>query len=402
VQVAVALQAAVKEGNITSEQAQTMVHIAADGITVEEFREILGESLDLSEGNTEDPIDHEILLDFYFAQAARGRCFLFPECDATVLDSQGSVVLSPSFLVRVLGKNPRPICNLSSAGNGVNQMMEDMEANDDGYTTIPGVAEMIVDSYINMVLNPQDYNIESVHDIDLAMLVADAADAFTRIGVSSAAVGMQCLRIGNITVVPMCCLFGWRRSAEVFSHVTASIAAAYKSNLDSVKFLQPDILRELENSGHNDLSENLKRLMADHVPEHSHLIKQHVDDFGICELAKGWRCVGAASDLIWSIKAHLGAASISVKKFLASSFWSDFQKVIGGWFNVESFTVTMPYPKICEVIDILESDNFNSDAKEFEIDQCATLRGKLRWALLATKLGDSPALINIEKKSSNR
>ena len=398
VQVAVALQAAVKEGNITSEQAQTMVHIAADGITVEEFREILGESLDLSEGNTEDPIDHEILLDFYFAQAARGRCFLFPECDATVLDSQGSVVLSPSFLVRVLGKNPRPICNLSSAGNGVNQMMEDMEANDDGYTTIPGVAEMIVDSYINMVLNPQDYNIESVHDIDLAMLVADAADAFTRIGVSSAAVGMQCLRIGNITVVPMCCLFGWRRSAEVFSHVTASIAAAYKSNLDSVKFLQPDILRELENSGHNDLSENLKRLMADHVPEHSHLIKQHVDDFGICELAKGWRCVGAASDLIWSIKAHLGAASISVKKFLASSFWSDFQKVIGGWFNVESFTVTMPYPKICEVIDILESDNFNSDAKEFEIDQCATLRGKLRWALLATKLGDSPALINIEKK----
>jgi hypothetical protein len=48
VQVAVALQAAVKEGSITGEQAQTMVHIAADGITVEEFREILGESLDLS------------------------------------------------------------------------------------------------------------------------------------------------------------------------------------------------------------------------------------------------------------------------------------------------------------------------------------------------------------------
>ena len=118
--------------------------------------------MDLSEGNTEDPIDHELLLDFYFAQAARGRCFLFPEFDIAVLDSQGSVVLSPSFLVRVLGKNPRPICNLSSAGNGVNQMMEDMEANDDGYTTIPGVAEVIVDIYINMVLNPQDYNIESV------------------------------------------------------------------------------------------------------------------------------------------------------------------------------------------------------------------------------------------------
>ena len=54
-----------------------------------------------------------------------------------------------------------------------------------------------------MVLNPQDYNIESVYDIDLGVLVADAADALTRIGVSSAAVGMQCLRVGNITVVPM-------------------------------------------------------------------------------------------------------------------------------------------------------------------------------------------------------
>ena len=88
------------------------------------------------------------------------------------------------------------------------------------------------------------------------MLVADVADAFTRIGVSAAAVGTQCLRIGNITVVPMCCLFGWRKSTEVFSHVTASIAAAFKTNLDSVKFLQPDILRELESSGYKDLSDN--------------------------------------------------------------------------------------------------------------------------------------------------
>ena len=161
-----------------------------------------------------------------------GVAFSFPECDATVLDSQGSVALSPSFLVRVLGKNPRPICNLSSADNGVNQMMEDMKANEDGYTTIPGVAEMIMDSYIDIMLNPQDYNIESIYDIDLAMLVADAADALARIGVSLAAVGMQCLRIGNITVVPLCCLFGWRRSAEVFSHVTASIVAAFKPNLN--------------------------------------------------------------------------------------------------------------------------------------------------------------------------
>jgi hypothetical protein len=57
----------------------------------------------------------------------------------------------------------------------------------------------------------------------------------------------------------------------------------------------------------------------------------------------------------------------------------------------------MPHDKIQEVIDILDSGEFGEDATEFEIDLCATLRGKSRWALLATRLGDSPALINIEK-----
>ena len=36
-----------------------------------------------------------------------------------------STLLSSSFLVKVIGKNPRPICNLSSSNNGVNQRMED-------------------------------------------------------------------------------------------------------------------------------------------------------------------------------------------------------------------------------------------------------------------------------------
>ena len=108
--------------------------------------------------------------------------------------------------------------------------------------------------------------------------------------------------------------------------------------------------------------------------------------------------MGGAADLIWAIKSHLGAASISVKKFLESSFWSGFQKIIGAWFNVEAFTVTMPHNKIQEVIDILESGDFAESATEFEIDLCATLRGKLRWALLATKLGDSPSLIHIEQQ----
>ena len=48
-------------------------------------------------------------------------------------------------------------------------------------------------------------------------------------------------------------------------------------------------------------------------------------------------------------------------------------------------------------IIILDSGEFGEDVTEFEINLCATLRGKLRWALLATKLGDSPALINIKK-----
>ena len=398
-QVAVALQPAVDEGRITKEQAQTMVRIATDGISVEEFRELTEESLDLSDGNTKEPEDHEILLDFYFAQAARGRCFLFPESDAVVLDSQGALVVSPSFLVRVLGKNPRPICNLSSNGNnGVNQMMDDFEANADGYTTIPNIAKLVVQSYVDMVLNPEVYDIDDVSKIDLSMLVADAADAFTRVSVSPEVVGMQATRVAGITIVPMCCLFGWRRSAEVFSHVTASILATFQSNLDSATFLRKDLADEYMENGYFSLPEQWRKLITDRNHEHSHLADAHVDDFCTVEEVHGKRHIGAAADLIWSIKSHLGAASISVKKFLQSSFWTVFQKVIGAWFNVETFNVTMPQEKIEEVIGILDSDAFNEEATEFEIDLCATLRGKLRWALLATKLGDSPALINIEKR----
>ena len=87
-----------------------------------------------------------------------------------------------------------------------------------------------------MVLNPDAYSIEDVSCIDLSMPVADAADAFTRVSVSPRVVGMQATRVAGITIVAMCCLFGWRLSAEVFSHVTTSILATYKSNLDSATF----------------------------------------------------------------------------------------------------------------------------------------------------------------------
>ena len=396
-QVAIALQPAVEEGAVTQEQADTMVKIATEGISVEEFRDLLGESTDLSAGNTEEPEDEEILLEFYFAQAARSRVLLFPPEDSDLLDSLGSVVLSPSFLHRVVGKNPRPICNLSSNNrHGVNQLVADFEANPDGYTTIPGIAKLIVQSYISMVTNPAAYGIEDVEKISLAMLVADAADAFTRVSVSARAVGMQCMRIAGITVVPMCCLFGWRRSAEVFSHVTASIMATYKANLGSATFIDKDLFKEMNTNGYWTLPASLQSLITDKTPEFPRLIEAHVDDFCVLADTQDRGYIGAAADLMWSIKSHLGAASISVKKFLESSFWSGFQKIIGAWFDVGAFTVTMPHNKIQEAIDILESGSFNESATEFEIVLCATLRGKLRWALLATPLGDSPALIHIE------
>jgi hypothetical protein len=82
-------------------------------------------------------------------------------------------------------------------------------------------------------------------------------------------------------------------------------------------------------NGYFSLPEKWKELITDRNHEHSHLADAHVDDFCNVEEVSGSRHVGAASDLTWSIKSHLGAASISVKKFLASSFWSVFQKVIG-------------------------------------------------------------------------
>ena len=87
-----------------------------------------------------------------------------------------------------------------------------------------------------MVLNPDAYNIDDVPCIHLSMLAAGAADAFTRVSVSPGVVGMQATRVAGITIVTMCYLFGRRRSAEAFSHVTSSILATYKSNLDSATF----------------------------------------------------------------------------------------------------------------------------------------------------------------------
>ena len=58
--------------------------------------------------------------------------------------------------------------------------------------------------------------------------------------------------------------------------------------------------------------------------------------------------------------------------------------MIGAYFDVDTLTVIMPRPKILEVLAMLESPAFDSKATKFEIDLCATLRGKMRWAAYCT------------------
>ena len=108
-------------------------------------------------------------------------------------------------------------------------------------------------------------------------------------------------------------------------------------------------------------------MITDKAPEFPRLIEAHVDDFCVLTDTQDRGYIGAAADLMWSIKSHLGAASISVKKLLESSFWSGFQKIIGAWFNVETFTVTVSHNRIQETIDMFDSGSFDKSATEFEM-----------------------------------
>ena len=112
----------------------------------------------------------------------------------------------------------------------------------------------------------------------------------------------------------------------------------------------------------------------------------------------GDAAIGAAADLVFAITSHLGLDNVSAKKFAQSSFWSGLQKIIGTWFDVENATVTMPQERVQQVIDLLESPDFAPDRRTFSMEACDSLRGKLRWALYATKMSDSVALINIEEQ----
>ena len=94
----------------------------------------------------------------------------------------------------------------------------------DDYTAIPKIAVKVVLEYIDVVRHPGKYGIKDVNDIDLAMFAADASDAFYRLPISPTLVLVQCARVAGYTIIPMCCTFGLKRSAE------ASILAANQTH----------------------------------------------------------------------------------------------------------------------------------------------------------------------------
>ena len=132
-----------------------------------EFRNLDGSALDLFGGNTADPDEEVILLDFYFAQAGKSRVLISPQADAEYLESLAAVVLSPSFLAYAPGKAPRAILNLSSHNDGFNQRMDDLTPESNGYSTIPKIDEHVVLAYLAMVQHPDKYGVTDINDIDL-------------------------------------------------------------------------------------------------------------------------------------------------------------------------------------------------------------------------------------------
>ena len=119
--------------------------------------------------------------------------------------------------------------------------MDDLTPETNGYSTIPTMAEHAVLTYVDMVRHPDKYGVTDVNDIDLATFVADASDAFYRLPISPKLVGVQCARVAGYTIVPMCCTFGWKRSAGAFYHITASSLAVHKSDVRNATVLEPEL-----------------------------------------------------------------------------------------------------------------------------------------------------------------
>ena len=108
------IQPTLKEKLITQRDFDPLVPLARDGVNIEEFRDFKGPALNLLEGNADEPEDEDILLAFYMQQRAQGRCFILDPKLLHELDEMGELVLSASFLVKVPGKKPRAVLNLSS------------------------------------------------------------------------------------------------------------------------------------------------------------------------------------------------------------------------------------------------------------------------------------------------
>ena len=96
--------------------------------------------------------------------------------------------------------------------------------------------------------------------------------------------------------------------------------ATYVADLGSASFIDKDLVDEWKEKGHWTLPKEFQSLITDQAPDFPRLIEANVDDFCILAHTQNSDYVGAAADLIWAIKSHLGTASISVKKFLESSF----------------------------------------------------------------------------------
>ena len=68
--------------------------------------------------------------------------------------------------------------------------MDDLTPESNEYSTIPKIAEHAVFAYLDMVQRPDRYGVTNINDIDLAMFVADASDAFYRLPISPKLVGV--------------------------------------------------------------------------------------------------------------------------------------------------------------------------------------------------------------------
>ena len=70
------------------------------------------------------------------------------------------------------------------------------------------------------------YQFDDIRGTEQSLIVIDAGSAFFRCLAHEDIVGTQCARIKDHTVVLLCCSFGWKRSVEEFSDITAVIRAA--------------------------------------------------------------------------------------------------------------------------------------------------------------------------------